>query len=145
LKALLRDHGTLTVDAPDIEGETLQPITLHFPDFPSVRQPGLAAPHKLRFFPDPLNDCVYVVPVSFPPVELPRPADAEGLPPERWCYSLDVAKGVLEEATGSAGSIGEMLLDRAEVLDADVCLRARLCAFRASSTCGSTDPTLPLR
>lgn len=118
LKALLRDHGALTIDGPDIEGETLQPLTLHFPDFPGVRKPGFDAPHKLRFFPDPLNDCIYVVPVSFPSAELPRPAEADDLPPERWRFSRDVAEGSLRESVSSTSSIGAVLLDRAKVLDA---------------------------
>jgi hypothetical protein len=123
LKALLRDHGTLTVDAPDIEAETLQPITLHFPDFPGVRQPGSESPHKLRLFPDPLNDCIYVVPVSFPPVELPAPADAADLPPECWRYSRQTAHRVLREAAGG-GPVGEALVDAAEVLDPETIFAA---------------------
>lgn len=116
LGALLRDHGTLTVDAPDIEGETLQPMTLHFPDFPGVREPDSAGPHKLRLFPDPLNDCVYVVPVSFPPVELPAPRFDADLPPERWGYSRESAERVLLEAAGTS-YLGEALIGAAEVLD----------------------------
>ena len=123
LKALLRDHGTLTVDAPDIEGETLQPITLHFPDFPGVGKPGSEIPHKLRLFPDPLNDCTYVVPVSFPPIELSAPVDSADLPPERWRYSREVAHRVLLDAAG-AGSVGEVLVDEAEVLDPETIFAA---------------------
>jgi len=117
LKALLGDHGTLTFDAPDIEGETLQPITLHFPDFPGLREPGLDAPHKLRLFPDPVNDCIYVVPVSFPPLDLPAPETAADESPELWRYSHETASSALVEAAGSEGAIGRILLDRARVLD----------------------------
>ncbi|HSS03697.1 MAG TPA: phosphoribosyltransferase [Solirubrobacterales bacterium] len=124
LKALLRDHGTLTVDAPDIEGETLQPITLHFPDFPGVLQPGPDIPHKVRFFPDPCNDCVYVVPVSFPPVDLEPPTDEGGIPPELWRFSPQVARQVLSDATGSSGSVGSVLVDQAEVLDPETIFAA---------------------
>jgi hypothetical protein len=123
LKALLRDHGTLTVDAPDIQGDTLQPITLHFPDFPGVRKPGSEAPHKLRLFPDPLNDCVYVVPVSFPPFGLPVPPDAGDRPPESWRSSPEAAHEILRNTAG-AGPLGEVLVGAAEVLDPETIFAA---------------------
>lgn len=118
LKALLREHGTITVDAADIEGEALQPVTLHFPDFPGICGPGSDAPHKLRFFPDPLNDSVYVVPVSFPPVELPEPTEGANRPPETWQYQQSVARNLVA-SFGCPGPLGEVLVDEAEVLDPD--------------------------
>ncbi len=136
LKSVLRDHGTLTVDAPDIEGETLQPITLHFPEFPGIRPPGPDAPHKLRLFPDPLNDCVYVVPVSFPPVDFPEPDDAGDLPHESWRYEVPLARRIMREAAGSPGSIGDALLDAAQVLDPDTIFAAVSTSVEFELVCG---------
>lgn len=124
LRALLSDYGTLTIDGPDIEGRALQPLTLHFPELPCARGGGGSGPHKLRFFFDPANDCIYVVPVSFPPISLPVAAGTDESEPEGWRYPPEVARGLLAELLGSQESLGAVMLDSAEVLDPETIFAA---------------------
>lgn len=124
LRALLSDYGTLTIDGPDVEGRALQPLTLHFPKLPGARGGGGSGPHKLRFFFDPANDCIYVVPVSFPPVSFPVPADAGASDPEGWAYPTELAGGLLADLLGSQESLGAVMLDSAEVLDPETIFAA---------------------
>lgn len=117
LQALLSQYGTLTIDGPDIEGKTLQPLTLHFPELPGARGSGGTGPHKLRFFFDPANDCIYVVPVSFPPISLPAPDGSGEAEPEEWRYPAAVAKEILADLIGTGPSIGDTLIEQAHVID----------------------------
>jgi hypothetical protein len=117
LRALLSPYGTLTIDGPEIEGKTLQPLTLHFPELPGARGSGGTGPHKLRFFFDPASDCIYVVPVSFPPISLPAPDDASEAEPEEWRYPAAVAEEALASVIGPGPSIGDTLIEQARVFD----------------------------
>jgi Phosphoribosyl transferase domain len=124
LRALLAGHGTLTVDGPDLDGRSLQPLTLHSPALPNARGRGGGGPHKLRFFFDTANDCIYVVPVSFPPVALSTPPGLDGSDPEGWTYPADVARDLLADQIGFRDSLGSVLVASARTLDPETIFAA---------------------
>jgi hypothetical protein len=129
LESLLAGYGTLTVDGPVEKSEQLQPLTLHFPSLPGAADRpdrSLGGPHKLRFFPDPLNECIYTVPVSFPPLRLPPPEDPAlaGPDPTAWRYPVEFAHERLRETLGHPQLIGDLLLDRARVIDPETIFAA---------------------
>jgi hypothetical protein len=128
LMALLARHGTLTVDGPAERRQEPTGMTLHFPDLPGSARVGddgtQDGARKLRFFPDPANDRVFVVPVSFPALRVPASAPDS--------LSPGAALELIESTMGHAGSLGALLVAEAETLDNET-------IFRALSACMEVD------
>lgn len=119
LQDLLSRFGTVTLDGPAERAEALLGMTLHFPRLPGRESPepqGFRAVDKLRFFPDLVHECAYVVPVVFPPLEVPA-----GGPLQRIDHKL--GRELLGELA-SEGSLGDLLLAEAKTLNAKVLFRA---------------------
>jgi hypothetical protein len=74
VEAALGQFSVLSVDAPEREWGEVRGLTLHFPQLPGSSAYPTEGPNKIRLFPDLSTGTVYVVPVSFPAVELPREA-----------------------------------------------------------------------
>ncbi len=126
----LDGYGQLTVDAPSTATEDQPGLTLHFPTLPGVRdlpRDGDArgeGVNKLRFFPDPRSDEIYVVPMSFPALDLP--GHAQG-PIDR-----DRAVALVDAWTSGDDAIGRLLVNAADVLHPEV-------VFRVLSACTEVD------
>jgi class 3 adenylate cyclase len=134
LEAALGAHGNLSVDAPRSEWGTVQGLTLHFPRFPTAREfptegpVRSSGPNKLRFFPDEANDRVFVVPVSFPTLDLSTQVEVD---PELG-LSAAAALGLLEQWSGGREGVGQLLVKRAARRDPET-------VFRALSACAEAD------
>ncbi len=136
LEEALGAYGTVTIDASRERRDEFHPMTLHFPALPGIapggeEEGGAAGPRKLRFFPDPQNDCVYVVPVAFPALTLPPPDDLH-----RPRYSADPVRERIRAAVGRAGSVGELLAGEARALDAETAFEALSAGMEVELACG---------
>jgi hypothetical protein len=134
LEAALAPHGDLSVDAPRGDWGELRPLTLHDPSLPGttrfpesgeVRNDG---PRKVRIFPDHAGDHCYLVPISFPALDLP--ADA------RENMSLEVAQQRVEGWTNAPNSIASMLLAEASKRDPETLFRALSVFAELDLICG---------
>lgn len=119
LAELLSRHGTLTVDGPEHRRDELQPMTLHFP-----RLPGAVAAneisdgaYKLRFFADPENDRVLVVPIFLSSLTLGGVAPGERV-------SRAHAQEVVAAELGGLSPIAEQLLAGMQTPDPRTLFRA---------------------
>lgn len=123
LQSLLSGYGQLTIDGPESKRDEIQPITLHFPRLPGMtRDEGSTrGPDKVRFFPDPDGERVFVVPISYPPLTM-APAELD-----RSQFTRQHATRLLRRAVGSRSAVGELLIQRA----ADP---SPMTVFRAMST-----------
>jgi hypothetical protein len=71
LREAIARYGELTVDGPSHKRDAFQTLTLHQPDLLSAAAlDPLAGPNKIRFFPDPDGERVFVVPISFLSLEV---------------------------------------------------------------------------
>jgi hypothetical protein len=134
LADLLSRHGTLTIDGPVQRSEQLLGMTLHFPRLPGREPSGspedFRAVDKIRFFPDLAHECLYVVPVVFPPLRVPAADELRRI--------LRTEAGELISASrGSADGIVELLLGRARTLNAKT-------LFRVCSTAAEVDSVTAL-
>src|ERR1700730_2405512 len=120
LQVLLSAYGALTVDGPASKVEEIQPITLHFPRLHGMpRGTGTSdGPDKVRFFPDPDGKRVFVVPISFPALNL-KPGFAG-----RRTLSRAEAKRSLLRVLGASSPVGDLLIDHARELDLVTVFRA---------------------
>jgi hypothetical protein len=129
LESVLPHYGELTVDAPPAAAEATFGLTLHFPTLPGLRKlPGdgearSEGVNKLRFFPDPRTGDIYVVPVSFPALDLH--ADQDRLAPE-------AARALVDGWTGGEDPLGHLLLDSPSAVGAEI-------VFRTISACTELD------
>ena len=126
----LAPYGNLSIDAPRFCEEDVVSMTLHFPTLPGV------LPHpregeiwnegvsKVRLFPDPATESIYVVPVSFPALDLPA-GTPELLP-------LDDAQRLIRRWAQREGTIGELLVAEADQRGPEM-------IFRALSSCTEVD------
>jgi hypothetical protein len=137
VEAALGQWGALSVDAPAEDWGRLCGLTLHFPEFPGtiafptngpVRNEG---PNKIRLFPDQAGDVVYVVPVSFPSLDL------EGAPQAG--FPAAVARELLRGWTGREGSVGELLASLAEKRDPEAVFRMLSASAETELVCGLTN------
>jgi hypothetical protein len=130
LEWALAPYGTVTVDALAGAAESIYGLTLHFPTLPGVRNlpdEGLVrreGANKLRFFPDPASGDIFVVPVSFPALEVEY--EQGGL------VSEQRARAVLDSWPGSAASLGRLLRERASCSTPET-------LFRTVSACAELD------
>lgn len=129
LARLLSGYGTLTIDGPAERREELLGMTLHFPRLPG--RPAAAflddfrAVDKLRFFPDLDHDCVYAVPVVFPPLCVPGNEENRPILPDK-------ALELVPDDLAASGGVGDLLIDHARTLNAKT-------LFRAASTAAEVD------
>jgi hypothetical protein len=73
LREAIARYGELTVDGPSHKRGAFQTLTLHQPDLLSAAAlDPLAGPNKIRFFPDPDGERVFVVPISFLSLDVGR-------------------------------------------------------------------------
>jgi hypothetical protein len=71
LREAIAPFGQLTIDGPSHKGAEFQTLTLHQPELLSAAaSDALAGPNKIRFFPDPDGERVFVVPISFLSLEV---------------------------------------------------------------------------
>jgi adenine/guanine phosphoribosyltransferase-like PRPP-binding protein len=112
IQEVLSRYGDLSLDAPADSPDRLAGLTLHYPrlpghaDYPEDGPVRCGGPDKVRLFPDVATDRVYVVPVSFPALDLPASAAAEATPEEalewlrRWSGRANAGVGaaIVEEA-----------------------------------------------
>ena len=134
VEAALGQFGALSVDAPEREWGEVRGLTLHFPELPGsakhptegpVRNEG---PSKVRLFPDESGDVVYVVPVSFPALDLPATA-SEDLSPAK---TAELAR----RWTRRGESIGEFLADAATRRDPEAVFRILSASAEIDLVCG---------
>lgn len=126
LAAALTGYGTLSLDGP-LGGESdIVSMTLHFPELPgALKHPTegdvrIEGVNKIRFFPDAGTGEIYVVPVSFPALDLPLESNA------------DHAHRLIRGWAQRSDSIGTVLLEEVKQCDAEM-------IFRALSTCTEVD------
>jgi len=111
LEQALSLYGTVTIDAPANAAESIFGLTLHFPALPGVHKLPHEGPvreegaNKLRFFPDPDSGDIFVVPVSFPAL------DVEYC--ESGVVSEECAQAVLDTWPGKSAPLGQLLHERA--------------------------------
>ena len=111
LEQALAPYGTVTIDAPASSANSIFGLTLHFPSLPGVRRLPDEGPvreegaNKLRFFPDPDSGDIFVVPVSFPALEVEYG--------ESGVVSEERARAVLDTWPGKSAQLGQLLLERA--------------------------------
>jgi hypothetical protein len=129
LENVLSALGTLTIDGPVDKAGEIMGMTLHFPDLAGRRSPDPAVRErqidKLRFFPDPANDCLYVVAVAFPALSLAGGEEDRPVSPK-----------LAREAIGSvlgAGTVGDLLVAAAKTLKPKTVFRALSTAAEVES------------
>lgn len=130
LKQWLGPFGELTLDGPLTTVEEILSMTLHFPTMPGItehpsngdaRDEGV---RKLRFFADRARNRIYVVPVSFPALDLPAEIGRT--------LDQDSSRALIRRWTERDDSVGEMLVSNARTRDPEM-------LFRALSTCTEVD------
>lgn len=129
LEEILPNYGTLTVDGPRERREELLGLTLHFPRLPgrddAIGPQDFRAVDKLRFVPDLANNSAYLVPVVFPPLEVP---------PGGRLASIDPGQALeLLGPRGCEGGLGELLVGAAKTLNAKSLFRVNASAAEAES------------
>lgn len=134
LKHELARYGTLSVDAPVTNPEDIVGATLHFPSLPGTTAYPTEGPvhdegvSKVRLFVDATTGRIFIVPVSFPALDLP-PGTPETLP-------LTDARGWVRRWAQREGSVGELLLDEARTHDPELLLRALSTSAEIDLLCG---------
>lgn|GEM_PF-4916945 len=120
LASELSHYGMLTIDGPAWRADEIQSMTLHFPRLPGAEalppESGDGA-FKVRFFPDPANERVFVVPISLP--TLTMPGAKPGVPAAR-----GYATEAITRELGHVPPISELLVERAFTLDPRTLFRA---------------------
>ena len=122
LQALLAGHGTLTVDSLASEDEEIHPMTLHFPRLPGMPEGAgemtTDGPNKVRFFPDPDGERVFVLPISFPSLTLRSEFGLHGR------SSVEEAREILRATLGHRSRVGEALIEKAREVNPVTMFRA---------------------
>jgi hypothetical protein len=128
LTDMLGRHGQLTADAPAERADTPTTLTLHQPALPGATQlePKVAeeGARKLRLFPDRAGNRIFVIPVSFPALELAADTD-DGVSPT---LALDRIGSTMD----GVGELAELLVSKAHTLN-------RKTTFRMLSACMEVD------
>jgi len=134
LKRELGRYGTLSIDAPVASPEDIVGATLHFPRLPGTTTYPTSGPvhdegvSKVRLFVDGSTGRVYVVPVSFPALDLP--------PSMGDVRVLDDALSWVRRWAQHEGSVGELLLAQARTPDPELLLRALSTTAELDLVCG---------
>lgn len=114
---MLAPWGVVTVDAPRSHVDTPQPVTLHFPEFPSLSSsPQPEGANKLRLFPDVDGGRVFAIPIAFPALTLP------GIESEE-IIGGELARSAVVEEIGHLPAIASLLINEAVDLDAKTLFR----------------------
>jgi len=117
LQRHLAELGQLTIDSSERNSDELLPATLHFPRFEGNGDTDQYHVDKIRFFPDLVNNCFYVIPVKFPTIQLPPAKVTEIIP-------MEEARAQLEQAKLSSPGPAAVLIDEAKTLNAKTLFRA---------------------
>lgn len=118
LREAMAPFGELTVDGPSHKRGAFQTLTLHQPDLLSAAAlDPLAGPNKIRFFPDPDGERVFVVPISFLSLEVGRELQGH----------MKISKGDATEILARAGlgdsEVGAQLIEASCQRDAHTVFR----------------------
>ncbi|HMJ02514.1 MAG TPA: hypothetical protein VK506_06210 [Conexibacter sp.] len=131
----LQRFGDLSIDGPVTTSADVVSMTLHFPAFPDVpRYPSSGAVRdegvkKLRLFADLRQGLIFVVPMAFPALALPRGVNHRNLP-EELCHE------VVAEWTRGRETVADLMLTLACTRDADMLFRAVSTATEVDLVCG---------